>query len=93
MTFVMSFSLFASEQNMSMEMKGVNMFPWQTSTTVCAASTRCPNGMIASCKVFGYAYNSMPGGIYNSCTWRVEALSLMVDLFAVQMEWPVKVDI
>lgn len=70
-TFVMSFSLFASEQNMSMEMKGVNMYPWQTSTTVCAASTRCPNGMIASCKVFGYAYNTMPGGMYNSCTWRV----------------------
>lgn len=71
LSLVMSFSLFSAEQNMSVEMKSANFYPWQSSATVCAATTRCPNGMVASCRVYGHSWSSIPTGMYNSCTWRV----------------------
>lgn len=71
MVFAISFRTFASEQNMSMEVKNMNFYPWRSSVTTCAAATRCTNGRPIACRVFGYAYNSMPGGFYNSCSWRV----------------------
>lgn len=70
-TLLMSFSVFAGQSNMSMQTKSLTMYPWQSSITACAAATRCPNGRPIACKVFGYAYNTMPGGMHNSCTWRV----------------------
>lgn len=47
------------------------MFPWQSSTTTCQAYTRCPNGLVASCKTFGYAYSNIPAQMRNTCTYYV----------------------
>lgn len=75
LVFIISVDLFATTKNKTIENKTIennlNLFPWQSSTTVCAASTRCPNGRIISCKVFGSQYHLLPGHMYNSCSWIV----------------------
>jgi len=57
------------EELMSSEKSMYN--PWRTSSTVCHAATRCPNGRVAMCKVYGFNYSTIPATMTNSCAWAV----------------------
>ncbi len=62
------------EQRMSLDKASFDKttsMPWQYSSTVCQAQTRCRNGMVASCRTVGFAYSGVPASLRNSCTWAV----------------------
>jgi hypothetical protein len=62
----------AFEEMMSVETnKAVQFIPWQYSTTVCQAATRCMNGRVISCQTYGFNYSMMPGHLTNQCAWAV----------------------
>ncbi len=47
------------------------IYPWQYSATTCQAYTRCPNGYVARCQTFGYAYSTIPAQMRNTCSYFV----------------------
>jgi hypothetical protein len=61
----------AFEEMMSVETKSAQMNPWMSSSTSCYAVTRCPNGRVISCQVYGYNYANVPAHLNNSCSWAV----------------------
>lgn len=67
--FLLTLSTFASEKRMSSEAS--QFYPWQSSSTVCQAATRCMNGRIIACKTFGFNYSNVPSYMANSCRWAV----------------------